>query len=103
MPIKMHDPDSPGERHKIGAARGPRWRLAARAAILGGWLVGLAGCSTPGPTRADLAADIARTGQSSIESSASEGNYFRVFYLDGVFVAAGQVHGIYPLSRGSTR
>ena len=82
----------------VGVTRGFGWRPAA---VLGVWLVALAGCGTPGPSRADLAAAIAGTGQASIESSSSDGNHFRVFYVDGVFVAAGQVHGIYPLSPGT--
>ncbi len=77
-----------------------RWRPAL-VAVFGGWLLAVAGCGTLGPSRSDLAAGIARTGQASIESSSSHGNSFRVFYVDGVFVAAGQVHGIYPLSPGA--
>jgi hypothetical protein len=61
----------------------------------------LSGCDTPGPNRAELAAAIAQTGQASIESSLSGGNHFRVFYIDGVDVAVGKVHGIYPLSPGT--
>jgi hypothetical protein len=84
----------------VSTIRGPEWR-PAWVAVFSGWLVALAGCGTPGPSRVDLAAGIARTGQASIESSSSGGNHFRVFYVDGVFVAAGQVRGIYPLSPGT--
>jgi hypothetical protein len=60
----------------------------------------LGGCTAPGPNHAELAGAIASSGNASIEWSKSGQNHFRVFWIDGKFVAAGQQHGVFPLTPG---
>jgi hypothetical protein len=72
--------------------RFPRGAFALAAVI--------AGCAAPGPKRDDLASAIDSAGNASVEWSTSGGNHFRVFWIDGEFVASGQQHGIFPLTPG---